>query len=133
MCCNVHMRKVTIRELHINTGKWVRHAAEVGGVIVTDRGREVAALQPVGAVRSAGRLPNREALIQRMSRIEVDGLSNKRGQATAKLPQSVHLRTGDAVHLACAQQNGFEAVYSNDRHLLAAAPHFDLRGVNLLA
>jgi prevent-host-death family protein len=42
------MTTVTIRELHMNTGKWVRAAARGGrGVLVLDRGRPAARLVPV--------------------------------------------------------------------------------------
>jgi hypothetical protein len=35
------------------------------------------------------------------------------------------------VHLACAAEAGLSEVYSSDRHLVAAAPHFELRPVTL--
>lgn len=43
-------------------------------------------------------------------------------------PASVYLRTGDAIHLASAQAAGEQEIWTNDRHLLAAAPHFGVRG-----
>lgn len=48
-------------------------------------------------------------------------------------PAGVFLRAADALHLAAAAGRGCEEIYSNDRHLLAAAPLFGLRGVDLLA
>ncbi len=44
------------------------------------------------------------------------------------LPPSCHLRTGDALHLVTAADCGFVEVWTNDRHMLAAAPHFGLAG-----
>ena len=41
---NVHMVKITIRELHMKTGEWVRKVADAGTVVVSDRGRPVAKL-----------------------------------------------------------------------------------------
>jgi predicted nucleic acid-binding protein len=38
----------------------------------------------------------------------------------------------DAIHLTCASSHGFQEVYSNDRHLLAAAHHFNLTGRNII-
>ncbi|MGH9837847.1 MAG: hypothetical protein ACREEM_03595 [Blastocatellia bacterium] len=42
------------------------------------------------------------------------------------------LRTVDAIHLTCASSYGFQEIYSNDRHLLAAALHFKLTGTNII-
>ena len=68
------MKTISIRELHLQTGRWVRHAASRGPVVVTDRGRRVAALQPLD-LTSAGRpLPHREEAIRKRSRIAVDSV-----------------------------------------------------------
>jgi antitoxin (DNA-binding transcriptional repressor) of toxin-antitoxin stability system len=72
MSYNVHMRSISIRELHINTGRWVRHAARHGAVVVTDRGRVVARLQPHTAADVGRPLPDREASIRARSRLRTD-------------------------------------------------------------
>ncbi len=72
MCHNVHMKTISIRELHLKTGQWVRHAANRGPIVVTDRGRRVAALQPFDASVTGRPLPNREAAIRKRSEVPVD-------------------------------------------------------------
>jgi predicted nucleic acid-binding protein len=44
------------------------------------------------------------------------------------LPSSCYLRTFDALHLVTAADTGFGEIWTNDRHMLAAAPHFELAG-----
>jgi hypothetical protein len=46
----------------------------------------------------------------------------------AALPPEVFLRAGDAVQLVSALEAGEPEVWTNDRHMLAAAPHFGLVG-----
>ena len=53
----------------------------------------------------------------------------RRVEATTRaLPPSCYLRTFDALHLVTAADSGFIEVWTNDRHMLTAAPHFGLAG-----
>jgi len=53
-------------------------------------------------------------------------------EAFLNLPSSTFLRTGNAIHLATASEAGLKEIHSNDKHLLAAAPLFKLKGINPL-
>jgi predicted nucleic acid-binding protein len=59
-------------------------------------------------------------------------LIEKARDAVFQIPGHVFVRAVDALHLACAQEHGFEDVYTNDRHMLQAAKYFQVTGVNVL-
>jgi hypothetical protein len=44
------MKEISIRELHRNTGSWVRSARKYGSILVRDRNTPVATLTPVTEV-----------------------------------------------------------------------------------
>lgn len=41
-----HVKEISIRELHRNTGAWVRSARKYGAILVRDRRRPVACITP---------------------------------------------------------------------------------------
>ena len=61
-------------------------------------------------------IPVNEALLRRTSALMVSA------------PRDLSIRTADAVHLMTARDIGEHDVWTNDRHMLAAAPYFGLRG-----
>jgi predicted nucleic acid-binding protein len=61
-------------------------------------------------------IPVNEALLRRTSALMVSA------------PLDLFLRTADAVHLATAREIGERDVWTNDRHMLAAASYFGLSG-----
>jgi predicted nucleic acid-binding protein len=60
------------------------------------------------------------------------GLVDKAVKKFSTLSSKVFLRASDTLHLVCAKEHGFREIYSNDRHLLAAAKHFGLKGRNVI-
>ncbi|HEY7391372.1 MAG TPA: type II toxin-antitoxin system VapC family toxin [Bryobacteraceae bacterium] len=44
------------------------------------------------------------------------------------IPKNVYIRAADALHLTTARNEGETEIWTNDRHLLAAAPYFGLAG-----
>jgi prevent-host-death family protein len=66
------MKTISIRELHIDTGRWVRRAQEREPIVITDRGRPVATLTAYAESHLRKALPDREAQIRKMRRIPVD-------------------------------------------------------------
>lgn len=48
------------------------------------------------------------------------------------LEPTIYLRSADALHLACALENGFSEIWSNDRRLLKAASAFRIQGRDVI-
>lgn len=57
-----------------------------------------------------------------------EALLRRTGMLLVSAPREIFLRTADAVHLATAQELGERDVWTNDRHMLAAASYFGLIG-----
>jgi predicted nucleic acid-binding protein len=57
-----------------------------------------------------------------------EGLLRRTSMLVRGLPPDIPLRAGDAVHIAAALEAGEPDIWTNDRHLLRAAPHFGIAG-----
>jgi predicted nucleic acid-binding protein len=55
-----------------------------------------------------------------------EGVLRRTSALMLAAPVDLFLRTADAVHLTTAQDSGEHEVWTNDRHMLAAAPYFGL-------
>jgi prevent-host-death family protein len=54
------MKSISVRELHLKTGAWVKRAAELGSITVTERGRPVARLEAIAAAVRENRFLTRK-------------------------------------------------------------------------
>jgi len=57
-----------------------------------------------------------------------EALLRRTGVLMVFAPRDLFIRTADAVHLTTAYEIGERDVWTNDRHMLAAAPYFGLAG-----
>ncbi|HXP83902.1 MAG TPA: type II toxin-antitoxin system VapC family toxin [Bryobacteraceae bacterium] len=57
-----------------------------------------------------------------------EALLRRTGALMISAPRDLFLRTADAVHLVTAHELGEREVWTNDRHMLAAAAYFGLAG-----
>lgn len=87
---------------------------------------------------------DRAGLMARMDQMQLDAargylrwlpidsaLLESAADSVRGLEADVWLRSADALHLVCARDNGFESLYSNDRHLLDASGWFGLKGIQI--
>lgn len=113
LVCSLHGRAELIAAAHRKVREGTATSTQVDALLA-----QVAADRAAGALEW---LPITEAHLDRVT------LAFRRAAPT------VYLRAADALHLASAAEAGFAELYSNDRHLLAAAPLFDLRGIDVIA
>ena len=57
-----------------------------------------------------------------------EGLIGRTSALILSAPRELFLRTADAIHLTAAREAGEREVWTNDRHMLAAAAYFGLTG-----
>lgn len=57
-----------------------------------------------------------------------DSVLRRTGTTLLSMPNNLFLRSADAVHLVTARDAGENEIWTSDRHMLAAASHFDLVG-----
>ena len=57
-----------------------------------------------------------------------EGVLRRTSALILSAPPDLFIRTADAVHLITAQEAGELEVWTNDRHMLAAADYFGLSG-----
>ena len=57
-----------------------------------------------------------------------EGVLRRTSALMLSAPKDLFIRTADAAHLTTAQEAGEREVWTNDRHMLAAAAYFGLAG-----
>jgi predicted nucleic acid-binding protein len=112
LACCIHGRAETVAAFHRKFREGALNSGDLRTLL-----RQFDKECEVGAFRW---LPLSEAVISRLA------------QVYALLPATLVLRAADALHLACASENGLKQVYSNDARLLASTSHFGLAGVNVI-
>ena len=60
-----------------------------------------------------------------------DALLASSAQRFRRLSATTFLRAADGLHLTCAAEEGCTAIHTSDRHMIAAAPAFELQAVTL--
>ena len=60
-----------------------------------------------------------------------DAVLNASAKRLRAVPATTFFRAADALHLTCAVEEGFTAIHTSDRHMLAAAQAFGLQPVVL--
>ena len=113
LVCSLHGRAELIAAIHRKIREGTATPSLLEALL-----SQVAADQAAGALHW---LPITEANLDRVQ------------EAFRRAAPTVYLRAADALHLASAAEQGFEEIYSNDRHLLTAAPLFGLRGLDVIA
>ena len=68
-----HMKKATVRELHLQTSAIVKAVAQGESYVIEKLGVPVAELRPFEQLPRTRKLPNREALISKMPRVKDSG------------------------------------------------------------
>jgi len=68
-----HVRKATVRELHLQTSAIVKAVAQGESYVIEKLGVPVAELRPFEQSSRTRKLPNREALISKMPRVKDTG------------------------------------------------------------
>lgn len=58
-----------------------------------------------------------------------DSLIVNTAESIRSLSKRITIRSADALHLVCAREHGLKRVYTNDRHMLLAAPAFGVKAM----